>query len=559
MNVKKCSTSVVLLCIALFIPLVVAVIYGINVDPNSVAANNLKKLSVNFGEYSFSYDDDNTLGLYSSISENAREIDETFRDFSAEKPYTVTYTEENGTPITYMLYMSKNADDCVYVSPDGKYYMMNSEVASKLVVREEFSSLNEFKSLPSVTVKGTGEGVELHPDSYSWTYTALDNSKPHLEGTSDVTNPLIKFDGTESGTLTVEFDKQPDSLMLKITDKAGAVAFDDKYENLSATNRLTFNSDTPLTLAINARWYEIDGAEYYGEASYTVPLLYDVAPTYRVVDVNGVPAGDFTVLRMSDFNDGERLTVINDIGIPEKVNVYDASDSVKIAFIPMNCDLEKGSYTLKLITESGQEKELDVKVKRAIDHDEYTLIFNDEALSTAFTEENFTQFADIVTNVTEGSTNEKLYDGKFVYPTGSSKIASGGFTYGTKLEVISLYTRKYTHEGMQLEAAKAQSVKASNNGVVVYADKCGLYGNLIVIDHGWGVLSYYGNLDEISVSAGDSVIKGETVLGKAGSTGFACARGGATAKPTTMVYFAISVDGVFIDPSSPCKYGINVG
>lgn len=559
MTTKKSTTSVVLLCIALFVPLVIAVIYGINVDPNSVAANNLKKLNVNFGEYSFSFEDENTLNLYSSISDDAREIDETFRDFSAEKPYTVTYTEENGTPITYKLYMTKNSDDCVYVSPDGKYYMMNEAVASKLVVREEFSTLNEFKSLPSVTVKGNGEGIELSPDSYSWTYTALDSSKPHLEGTMDTANPLVKFDDSENGALTVEFDKQPDSLVLKITDEAGTVAFDDKYENLSATNRLTFNSDTYLNLEIVAQWYEIDGAEYYGEAAYTVPLLYDVAPTYRVVDVNGVPAGDFTVLRMSDFNDGERLTVVNEIGIPEKINVYDASETVKIAFIPMNCDLEQGSYSLKLITEGGHEKEMEVKVKRAIEHDEYTVIFTDEGLAAAFTEANFTEFFDLVSKVTEESVNEKLYDGKFSYPTGSSKLAKNGFAYGTKLEVISLYTKKYTHEGMQLEAAKNQSVKAANNGKVVFAGQNGLYGNLVVIDHGWGVLSYYGNLAELSVSAGDTVTKGETEIGKAGSTGFACVRGGATAKVSPMVYFAVSVDGVFIDPSSPCKYGINVG
>ena len=553
---KKVSTAAVLVCIALFIPLAIAVIYGLNVDPNSVAANNLKRLSVTYEDNTFSFEDSNTFDLYSSISQNAREIDGTFRDFSLETPYTVTYTEDNDTPITYLLYMSKNMDDCVYVSPDGQYFMMDEEIASKLVVREEFSSLNEFKSLPVGTISGFGEEIVLKAESYTWTYTALDNNMVNFTGKQQSNNPLIKFDGSQDGTLTINFDKTPDALMLNISGSDGVV-FDDKYENLSASSLISYNSDTKLILTITAQWYEIESAEFFGETVYTVPLLYDVAPTYRVVDTKGVPAGDFTVLRMSDFNDGEKLTVINDIGIPEEMNVYDSEDGVKIMFVPMNCDLEKGTYTLTLRTESGHEQSVDVKVSRAVEHDEYTLLFTDENLSKAFTQENFEEFDSLVTSLTEESTNAFLYDGKFVYPTGSSKLVKGGASYGTKLEVISLYTKTYTHEGMQLEAMNGQKITASNNGVVVYADNTGLYGNMVVIDHGCGVLSYYGNLKEISVNVGDTAVKGETVVGKAGSTGFACVQDGAEATASPMTYFAVSLDGIFIDPSSPCKYGIN--
>ncbi|MBP3580074.1 MAG: hypothetical protein J6K12_02380, partial [Clostridia bacterium] len=274
---KKVSTAAVLVCIALFIPLAIAVIYGLNVDPNSVAANNLKRLSVTYEDNTFSFEDSNTFDLYSSISQNAREIDGTFRDFSLETPYTVTYTEDNDTPITYLLYMSKNMDDCVYVSPDGQYFMMDEEIASKLVVREEFSSLNEFKSLPVGTISGFGEEIVLKAESYTWTYTALDNNMVNFTGKQQSNNPLIKFDGSQDGTLTINFDKTPDALMLNISGSDGVV-FDDKYENLSASSLISYNSDTKLILTITAQWYEIESAEFFGETVYTVPLLYDVAP-----------------------------------------------------------------------------------------------------------------------------------------------------------------------------------------------------------------------------------------------------------------------------------------
>ncbi len=554
---KKTSTVTVLICIALFIPLAVALIYGINVDPNSVTANNLKQLSVSQGSLNFAFADEASFDLYSSITDNAREIDSSFRDFALEKPYKVTFTESNNTPITYTLYMTANSDDCVYVSPDGKYYMMAPEVAENLIVREEFSSLNDLKTLPIATVGGFGSGLTVQPDSYTWTYTALDGSMPTVSSSDKANNPTVKFDGSDAGALRINFDKKPDSLHLNITDKDGSIVFDDKYENLSVSNRILYNSDTKLTLKAVAQWYEIDGAEFYGEASYTLNLLYDVAPTYKVVDAGGVAAGDFTVLRMSDFNDGELLYVDSQTGLPEKLSVYDAGDELKIAFLPMASTLKEGTYTLNLRTESGHETNVDVKIKESGEFDAYTLIFTDEDLAKAFNEENINEFDKLVSDLTANSVNEHLYEGKFVYPTGSSKLAEGGADYGTALEVISLYTKEFVHNGMQLSAAKGQEIKAANNGKVVFAGTTGLYGNTIVIDHGCGVLSYCGNLDSVSVNVGDSVVKGETVLGKAGSTGFACVKGDVEAKKATVTYFATSFGGVFIDPASPCRYGIN--
>ena len=94
---------------------------------------------------------------------------------------------------------------------------------------------------------------------------------------------------------------------------------------------------------------------------------------------------------------------------------------------------------------------------------------------------------------------------------------------------------------------------AANSGKVIFADELTLTGKTVVVDHGSGVLSWYGHLSDISVNAGDSVTA-ETVLGAAGSTGFACNSAG---NKVTMVYFGVSAGGVFIDPSSPCRFGIN--
>ncbi len=94
------------------------------------------------------------------------------------------------------------------------------------------------------------------------------------------------------------------------------------------------------------------------------------------------------------------------------------------------------------------------------------------------------------------------------------------------------------HLGYDLSVTQHVGVVASNDGKVVYAAPLGIYGNCIVVDHGYGLQTIYGHLSEISVRAGDMVKRGQ-VMGKSGMTGLA---GG------DHIHFSMQLDGVQIDP-----------
>jgi murein DD-endopeptidase MepM/ murein hydrolase activator NlpD len=61
-------------------------------------------------------------------------------------------------------------------------------------------------------------------------------------------------------------------------------------------------------------------------------------------------------------------------------------------------------------------------------------------------------------------------------------------------------------------------VYATGTGKVTFAGRRSTYGNLIIINHGYGYETYYAHLSKIKVKAGDAV-KGGTVIGYVGSTG----------------------------------------
>ena len=94
------------------------------------------------------------------------------------------------------------------------------------------------------------------------------------------------------------------------------------------------------------------------------------------------------------------------------------------------------------------------------------------------------------------------------------------------------------HLGYDLAVTQHVGVQASNDGKVVYAAPLGIYGNCIVVDHGYGLQTIYGHLSKIDVHEGDMVKRGQ-VMGLSGMTGMA---GG------DHIHFAMQLDGVQIDP-----------
>jgi murein DD-endopeptidase MepM/ murein hydrolase activator NlpD len=94
------------------------------------------------------------------------------------------------------------------------------------------------------------------------------------------------------------------------------------------------------------------------------------------------------------------------------------------------------------------------------------------------------------------------------------------------------------HLGYDLAVTQHVGVEASNDGLIVYAAPLGIYGNCVVIDHGYGLQTIYGHMSQIDVHVGDMVKRGQ-VMGRSGMTGMA---GG------DHIHFAMQLDGVQIDP-----------
>lgn len=72
--------------------------------------------------------------------------------------------------------------------------------------------------------------------------------------------------------------------------------------------------------------------------------------------------------------------------------------------------------------------------------------------------------------------------------------------------------------GIEIEAHEGQTVRAVESGQVAYADWYKGFGKLVILDHGSGFYTLYGNLSRLDLKKGDRVSRGQAI-GLAGETG----------------------------------------
>ena len=74
------------------------------------------------------------------------------------------------------------------------------------------------------------------------------------------------------------------------------------------------------------------------------------------------------------------------------------------------------------------------------------------------------------------------------------------------------------HPGLDISADKGDPIYSTADGTVTHAASAGNYGNLVIVDHGYGLETRYGHMSAFKVKVGQQVKRGD-LLGLVGATG----------------------------------------
>ncbi|MEH2249570.1 LysM peptidoglycan-binding domain-containing M23 family metallopeptidase [Nostoc sp.] len=97
-----------------------------------------------------------------------------------------------------------------------------------------------------------------------------------------------------------------------------------------------------------------------------------------------------------------------------------------------------------------------------------------------------------------------------------AQVASVALAYGWQINPAT--SEVFFHSGVDLLAAVGTNVLAIAPGTVAFANDQGSYGKLVIINHSGGLQSRYAQLDNIKVTVGQQVKKGD-LLGTVGTSG----------------------------------------
>lgn len=116
----------------------------------------------------------------------------------------------------------------------------------------------------------------------------------------------------------------------------------------------------------------------------------------------------------------------------------------------------------------------------------------------------------------------------------------GGGTVSSYFGTHRSYGRgDYTsyHTGTDFRGPTGTPVIAAAPGTVVLAEELAIHGNMVIVDHGWGLLTGYAHLSAIDVAPGQEVAAGDQI-GRIGNTGLSTA---------AHLHWEVWVNGISVD------------
>ncbi len=128
--------------------------------------------------------------------------------------------------------------------------------------------------------------------------------------------------------------------------------------------------------------------------------------------------------------------------------------------------------------------------------------------------------------------------------TASANIANQASIQGGIWPTVSHYISSYygwrwgtIHSGTDIAGKSGDPIYAYKSGLVTFAGWGGDYGNLVKVDHGNGISTWYGHCSKLLVAAGTEVAQGQTIalMGTTGnSTG-------------NHLHFEVRINGVHVN------------
>lgn len=519
---------IALLCIiAVFIPTYFAVAYYITAQNAPVAERTVEKLTLTAldgKEFVFdkkTEDSKKMITFFINMNDGAKSVPALPDQLKGTEYYEGVYRSYNKDKV-YKYYFNGNPNEAYYVDAQSNVFSIAPEAAM------EFLSMNYAESTfpasvePELTVSNMSV---LEPFTMNWKYKAGNGEfvSTSYRGSQDVSSAY-----PVSGSLQLSFTNQPDYVTVKIVN-GEEVIFNDIYENL--TPAVIGETTKTYNIEVDAKWYETAEKEFQGEAKYIFTANVS-APASFYLGQDTIEHGEFVALSGKNILDINAVSFKSEPAINYTPKFYQEGDYA-VALIPISLDTEYSPTYVFTVSSGGVTEELTLTVKERAKKGAIGYDASAELVNRTRTAATIDSFKNALRSTVEKNEDVRYWKDAFIEPVNRS-IRLG---FGRTRRINSTGT-EYVHTGVDYVVTKTDTVCAANAGKVVYVGEQIVSGKLVVIDHGFGLKSWYMHMSDISVNVGDVVEKGAS-LGTVGNTGFTNGYN---------LHYEVTVHGVSVSP-----------
>jgi murein DD-endopeptidase MepM/ murein hydrolase activator NlpD len=201
---------------------------------------------------------------------------------------------------------------------------------------------------------------------------------------------------------------------------------------------------------------------------------------------------------------------------------------------PVDLRAKPGKYDLSVYLSSGQTLHADItvlerkKIEAPLGIPEKlggNTTSSQDALARSLDSENA-----LINSIK--SSPSQYWTEKFRFPLENIKVVDE-YGYSRQTGVYSI-----PHKGTDFLAKEGTPVFSMNRGIVKLARTTRIYGNMVAIDHGSGIVTLYMHLSRIEVKEGQAVNAGQKI-GLSGETGYA---------EGPHLHLSVKVNNISIDP-----------
>ncbi|MDP7338806.1 MAG: M23 family metallopeptidase [Vicinamibacterales bacterium] len=227
----------------------------------------------------------------------------------------------------------------------------------------------------------------------------------------------------------------------------------------------------------------------------------------------GLFPGEAVLLRVEA---SRPVTEVRGVVFDETVRFYQAAGGVWQGLVGIDLQVEPGDYTVALRIMPATGAALEHVYTLSVEHKAYRT--RQLTVAPRYVEpppdvtERIQREARRQAAIFATVTPDRLWRGSWGRPVPGQATSA----FGSR-SVFNGQARN-PHSGADFRAAEGTPVSAPNAGTVVLTGDTYFSGGSVILDHGWGLYSYFAHLSKMLVEEGDLVEPGQ-VVGHAGATG----------------------------------------